>query len=84
LPPLGYKTLIEKLKLCIDDINPRSFANNSIVNELMLWLLFISGVVDLGYMNRTWHVVSASKVASALQLQDWGHVKTILIKFFVG
>jgi hypothetical protein len=50
----------------------------------MLWLLFISGVVDLGYMNRTWHVVSASKVASALQLQDWGHVKTILIKFFVG
>jgi hypothetical protein len=67
-----YKALIEKLKSCIDGINLGGFA---------LWLLFISGLVDLGHTNRTWFVVRFSKVASALQLQDWGHVKTILIKF---
>jgi hypothetical protein len=76
-----YNTVVEKLKSCIDGINFSGFASNGIVGELMLWLLFISSIVDLGPANRSWFVVRISKVASALQLQSWSHVKTVLMKF---
>jgi Fungal specific transcription factor domain len=76
-----YATLIEKLKSCIDGINLSGFASNGIVGELMLWVLFISSIVDLGPANRLWFVVRIAKVASALQLQGWSHVKKVLMKF---
>ena len=76
-----YRTLIGKLKSCIDDINLDGFASNGVMGELVLWLLFVAGIVDLGDARKAWFVLRISKVAEALQLREWGKVRGVLRKF---
>lgn len=78
-----YKTLVEKLKWCINGINFSGFASNGVVGELVLWLLFVGGTVDLGDAHKAWFVVRISKVSEALQLREWGEVKAGLKKFLI-
>ena len=77
-----YKTLIEKLKSCIDGINRSGFESNGVVGELMLWLLFVGGTVDLGEVNKAWFVVRIFMVAKALELESWSEVKNVLQGYF--
>lgn len=65
-----YKTLIGKLKSCIDSINRIGFESNGVVGKLILWLLFVGGIVDLGEEHKAWFTVRISKVADVLQLED--------------
>jgi hypothetical protein len=76
-----YQTLVQKLKLCIESINLSGFASNGIVGELVLWLLFVGGIVDLGDAHMAWFMLRISKVAEAMQVREWSEVKAILRKF---
>lgn len=51
------------------------------MGKLVLWFLFVGGVVDLGDVNKGWFKVRISKVAEELRLREWVQVKAVLRKF---
>ena len=76
-----YQNLVKKLKYCIESINLSGFASNGAVGELVLWLLFVGGTVELGDTHRAWFMLRISEIAEAMQLKEWSEVTATLKKF---
>lgn len=50
--------------------------------ELLLWLTFMGGLLDINTQARMWFVSKLDQAGSALGLESWGDVKNILEKFW--
>jgi hypothetical protein len=77
-----YRILLEKLKTHLTRLYKNLEMLPIALVELLLWLTFMGGLLDINTQARMWFVSKLDQAGSALGLESWGDVKNILEKFW--
>jgi hypothetical protein len=76
-----YKFIVEKLKVYLTMLDHSANAMRTEYLELLLWLSFMGGVLQLEYVNRQWYNAHIATTAAKLGLSKFDDVKTVLCRF---
>ncbi|KAE9381931.1 hypothetical protein N431DRAFT_321297 [Stipitochalara longipes BDJ] len=76
-----YKFLVEKLRVYLTRLDSSVDASRTEFLELLLWVNFVGGVLQLEYHNRIWYNSRIAITAAKLGLTCFDEVKKILSKF---
>lgn len=76
-----YRFIVEKLKVFLTKLDHIIDTNRTEYLELLLWLSFMGGVLQLEYVNRQWYNAQIATIAAKLGLNTFDVVKTVLRKF---
>lgn len=71
--------LVTKLKLAIKTAEIWAFFDT--LSEVFLWMLIISGIAALNYIERIWYVKQLVVFSKSSAAYDWQSIKSILGKF---
>jgi hypothetical protein len=76
-----YRFIVEKLKVYLTRLDHCADALRTEFMELLLWLSFMGGVLQLEYGNRKWYNSHIATTAAKLRLSCFEEVKVVLSKF---
>ena len=76
-----YKSLIERLRTCLDSIKVNIDMRRHEIAEFLLWLLFLGGTTTLYGLNKAWLIHDLGKTVRPFGLNCWADVKLVLMKF---
>jgi hypothetical protein len=77
-----YRILLEKLKTHLTRLYKNLDRLPIALVELLLWLTFMGGLLEINTQARMWFVSKLDQASSALGLESWGDVKNVLEKFW--
>jgi hypothetical protein len=77
-----YRILLEKLKTHLTRLYKDLERLPIALVELLLWLTFMGGLLEINAQARMWFVSKLDQAGSVLGLESWGDVKDALEKFW--
>jgi hypothetical protein len=76
-----YRFIVEKLKVFLTRLDHSIPTARTEYLELLLWLSFMGGVLQLEYVNRQWYNAHIATILARLGLNTFNEVKEVLSRF---
>lgn len=73
--------LIRKLQSYVKHISSRTTGGEELPREMLLWLMFLGGIITQDRSTRSWFVSLLPHIAGQLRLHSWDDIKEVLVKF---